>query len=297
LFYLEDMKTIKFLTYLILPFLAFTSCQKDIPDINALTGNFRAKINGTQWRATASASATMNSGIITLTGVGNRKSLNIVLLGNAPGTYILNDTTFNNASYTDSTNSSGAAFSTNQGGAAVAGGQVTITRIDNVAKTMTGTFSFKTFRASDSIHADFTEGIFEDIKFTSQVIAPGPVNATDTLNAVVEGNTFNATAVSGVLSGTTITVGGIAAGGKAIAIIIPSTVTPGTYLIGPMGSNITATYTNGSSISMSVTGALNVIQHDSATKRLQANFNFTAADIVTSATTVITQGYISVVHN
>jgi hypothetical protein len=289
------MKT-GYLTYLLLATLGFASCQKEIPNANALTGNFRAKINGTQWIATASASATINSGIITLTGVGNRKSLNIVLLGSAPGTYVLNDTTFNNAAYTDSTNSGGAAFSTNQGGTALAGGQVTITQIDNAAKTITGTFSFKTFRTSDSSKADFTEGIFENIKFTSQFIAPGP-STTDTLTAVVEGNPFAATAISGVVTGTNISAGGIAAGGRSIALIMPLNITPGIYTIGSAGSNITATYTNGTSVSMSLTGTLNVIQHDSTTKRLRANFNFTAADIITSATTTITQGYLSVIHN
>jgi hypothetical protein len=291
------MKTTRILTCILIAAFAVSSCQKEIPNINALTGNFRAKINGTQWIATASASATINSGIITLTGVGNRKSLNIVLLASAPGTFVLNDTTFNNASYTDSTNSGGAAFSTDQGGSAVAGGQVSITKIDNVAKTITGTFSFKTFRSSDSSQAIFTEGIFENIKYTSQVIPPIPVNPTDTLTAVIGTNPFTASAVTAVASGTNITVGGIGAGGQLMGLIIPSSITPGSYIIGPLGSNITASYTNGTSVSMSVTGALTVISHDSTTKRLRANFNLTAADISTSAITIVTQGYLSVVHN
>jgi hypothetical protein len=288
------MKT-NYLTYFLLVALGLASCQKEIPNINAPIGNFRARINGTQWIATASTSATMNSGIITLTGVGNRKSLTIVLLGNAPGTYALNDTSFNNAAYIDSTNS-GGGFSTAQGGSAVAGGQVIITRIDNTAKTITGTFSFKTFRSSDSSKADFTEGIFENIKFTSQFIAPGPAT-TDTLTAVVAANTFTATTITAVANGSNISAGGIASGGRSIAIILPLNITAGMYTIGGTGSNITATYTNGTSLSMSLTGSLNVIQHDSVTKRLRADFNFTAADIITSATTTVTQGYLSVVHN
>jgi hypothetical protein len=291
------MKTSKHLALLLLVACAFASCQKEIPDMNALTGNFRAKINGTQWIATASASATINSGIITLTGTGNRKSLTIVLLGSGPGTYVLNDTTFNTAAFTDSTNNGGAAFSTSQGGAAVAGGQVIITKIDNAAKTITGSFSFKTFRSSDSSKADFTEGIFENIKFTSQVIPPLPTNPGDTLTAIVDGNAFTATAITAVAAGSNITVGGIAAGGRSIALIMPSNITAGSYTIGGTGGTITGTYTSGTTLSMSLTGGLTVIQHDSATKRLKANFNFTAVDVMSSATTTITQGYLSVVHN
>jgi hypothetical protein len=289
------MKT-RFLTCLLVV-LVLASCQKEIPNINANSGNFRAKINGTQWVATASSSATMNAGIITLTGIGNRKNLTIVLLGSATGTYVLNDTTFNNASFTDSTNSAGAAFSTDQGGASVAGGQVTISKIDNVAKTISGTFSFKTFRSSDSSKLNFTEGIFENIKYTSQITIPLPTNPGDTLTANIAGSAFTGTGVTAIATGGNITVAGIGAGSKTVGLIIPSNVTPGTYVIGPMGSNITASYTNGTSISVSLTGALTVISHDSTTKRLRANFNFTAADISTSAITMVTQGYLSVVHN
>lgn len=288
------------LSYPVILFLFFCSCQKEIPNINtsAVTGNLRAKINGNAWIATSSASASINSGIINIKGIGNHKVLDIILMGSATGTYILNDTTFNLASYVDSSNASTAAFSTDQGTPAVAGGSVTITKIDNVAKTITGTFAFMTFRSSDSSKAIFSEGVFENLSFTSHAVPPPPGGAADTLTAKTDSTSFTASSVTAVSSGGNLTIAGIGSGNKTIALIVPANITAGTYPIGAAGSNISGSYTTGlTSIYMSVTGSMTVLQHDTTAKRLKANFNFVAADLMTANISNITQGYVAVTHN
>jgi hypothetical protein len=289
------MKNLRFLIYSAITSAILFSCQKSIPDIvngSAVTGNFRAKINGTQWIANASASAIINGGVINISGSGNHKFLNIILVGSAAGTYVLSDSTFNTATYIDSNNST-AAYTT-QAASIVAGGQVTVTSIDNVAKTISGTFAFKTFRSGDSSKAEFTEGIFEKLKFNSPATGPGSGN--DTFHVKIDSTDFVATTISAVETSGIISVTGVGSGNKIVSLQIPSGITPGPYLIG--GAIVNGIYTvGGTQLFMATTGTFTVLEHNTTTKRLRANFSFTAMDALGTSSANFTQGYLSVVHN
>jgi hypothetical protein len=274
--------------------LLLTACQKEVPDIvrgSAVTGNFRAKINGNQWIANASASASINSGVINISGVGNHKLVNITLLGAATGTYSLNDTSLNMAVYIDS--SSSTIPYTTQGPAIIAGGQVIVTSIDNNAKTISGTFSFKTFRAADSSKAEFTEGIFQNLKFTSPNLPPA---TADTLTVKIDSTNFTATNISAVSTGGILTVAGIGAGSKIVSLQMPVSITPGSYPI--PGATFNALYTVGTSqIFIATTGTLTILENNTTSKRLRGNFSFSGTDNLSSSTANLTQGYFSVTYN
>jgi hypothetical protein len=289
------MKHLRFVGFALLLSLFITGCQKSIPDLingNAVTGNFRAKINGNQWIANASASASINSGVINITGSGNHKLLNIILVGTGTGTYALNDSAFNSAIYIDSLNST--QLYTTQAAAAVAGGQVTVTKIDNNAKTISGTFTFKTFRSSDSSKAEFTEGIFENLKFSSNTVPP--TSGTDTFHVMIDSTNFSATTISAVESSGVISVSGVSAGNKIVSLQMPSGITAGSYPIG--SATVNALYTvGGTQLFMATAGTLTVIEHNATTKRIRANFSFTGTDALGTTTVNLTQGYFSAVHN
>ncbi len=86
----------------------------------------------------------------------------------SPATYPLNQTSASLAAYADIDSSDVYAFSTNQGSdTSQAGGTVTVTEIDPVGKTISGTFSFKAFRDIDSRQKTITNGVFTKIPFVT----------------------------------------------------------------------------------------------------------------------------------
>src|SRR4026207_2182449 len=88
---------------------AFSSCQKEVdPSIlgntnNQVTGNFKAKIDGTQWVANSGAGGFRMLGYISITGRStDRKYLSITLTDSGVHNYTLDANTMNAASYIDS---------------------------------------------------------------------------------------------------------------------------------------------------------------------------------------------------
>jgi hypothetical protein len=118
--------------------LLFQSCQKEISfdDMDGITGNLRAKIDGNQWVANKGASASRIQGYINITGYStDKKYLVISLKDSGVHRYTLSDVTMNAAGFTDSTQPNPLGYATNQGDyPAESGGEVNITAIDTVNK-------------------------------------------------------------------------------------------------------------------------------------------------------------------
>src|SRR5687768_1544401 len=146
--------------------IAFNSCQREVdPSIlgtnnpPAVSGDFKAKIDGVQWVANSAAGASRMSGFISLVGRStDKKYVSIHLVDSGVHNYTLNDATLNVASYIDSNLANTFNFSTNQGvGPGDAGGVVNVTSIDAVNKKISGTFSFRVFRQFDNSQRTLTE--------------------------------------------------------------------------------------------------------------------------------------------
>ena len=105
-------------------------------------GSLKMKINGKPWVADKLAGASMAQGITSIFGQSkDGKSLIITLMGTATGEYQLDQNAVHAAAWTEAADGSQAAFTTNQGNSLTdAGGIVTITKIDLVKKTISGTF-------------------------------------------------------------------------------------------------------------------------------------------------------------
>jgi len=70
-----------------------SSCQKELDDAgggSSVSGNFKAKIDGTWWVANKSATANKTFGFITLTGISSdKKALRILLLDSGVHNYTI----------------------------------------------------------------------------------------------------------------------------------------------------------------------------------------------------------------
>ncbi|HEX6169500.1 MAG TPA: DUF6252 family protein, partial [Chitinophagaceae bacterium] len=132
--------------------IVFSSCQKEVdPSIidnnnpPLITGNLKAKIDGTQWVANSAEGASRMLGLISIGGRStDRKYLTITLTDSGVHNYTLDNNSMNAASYTDSSLANAVNFTTNQGiNPGDAGGFVNITSIDVANKRISGSFSFR----------------------------------------------------------------------------------------------------------------------------------------------------------
>jgi hypothetical protein len=290
-----------------------TACQKEVdfdasnpanpnPPV-ASTGNFRAKINGTQWVANKAAGAARFGGVINLSGLSNdRKILTITLTDSGVHRYILSDITMNAAAMVDSNDANPFSFVSNQGTyPTTSGGEVNITAIDTAKKTMTGTFSFKMYRDMDSTMKTITEGSFTNLSYATSM---PPSAATDTFRVKIDGVSWTPASVMGVAVPimNQIAVNATSSNAsKTVGLTFPSTITAGTYTLDILGFTYIGQYnpdTDPMHSKASVSGTLTILEHNTSTKRIRGNFNFRGEEIATPANfSNITEGYFSVKYN
>jgi len=286
------------------------SCQKELSYENPANGgnsnggnsnskgDFRAKINGTQWVANdSSKGATILDGVINIIGIGNNYDMiNITLIGSNTGTYILNSTTANIALYQDGSSSN--PFVTNgSSNPSQAGGTVTITEIDTVSKTISGTFQFNLYRQSDQSVKNITEGSFTKIPYIASL---PPAKITDTMVANISGINYNWIALS-LITGTNPNSTQLFINGSnydashAVGLFMPYDITPGSYTLDYTGNTYIGEYSpDASTFYISQTGTLTILAHDLTGRRIKGNFNFTGYTLDHSDSVQITNGYFSV---
>src|SRR5450631_1831730 len=212
------------------------SCTKELSYENngriPGTGTFTAVIDGVQWTAKDSGkAASILDGMINLSGLSaDNKQLSIILNDTATGTYKLNQNTFSLASFSAADSSGIFAFTSNEGSDSTqAGGTVTVTRIDRVYQTISGTFSFNMYRDFDGRQKQVRQGVFTNIPYTSSQASS---SGTDTMRANIDGSawaaqTISATALSGIL-----TISGSHSDGTlATILVMPQGVTPGSWTL------------------------------------------------------------------
>jgi Family of unknown function (DUF6252) len=291
--------------------LFFASCQEEIVDPNntntgAVTGNFKAKINGTQWVANSIAGASRFSGLINLTGrSSDGKLITITLTDSGVHNYTLDDMSFNVAAYTDSTLADPSAFTTNQGvNPGEAGGTVSITSIDTANKRMSGVFSFKVFRQADSLQRTMTEGSFTNISYATSL---PPSNATDTFRVKIAGTMWVPPTIAGVktpaippMPAQIMITGTTATATKSVGLFMPADITPGSYTLDFWGLQYIGQYnpdTDPNNSQASMSGTLTIISHNTTTKRIRGTFNFHAEALLNPLiSTELTEGYFSITY-
>ena len=294
-----------FLLPAILVSLIIISCQREVDfannqNNNNVTGDFRAKIEGTQWIANKAALGSRMNGIINITGLGtDKKTLTITLTDSGVHRYILSDNTMNVAAYVDSTLPNTFAFTTNQGSFPdQAGGEVNITSIDEVNKKISGTFSFKVYRQMDGLQRTITEGVFTNISYTTTL---PPSNANDTFRVKINNSSWTPSFVASVSTmGMLAVTGTDAQGVKAVGLLMPSTITPGAYTLDFFGGQYIGQYNpdnDPTHSQASSSGTLTILQHNTSTKRIRGTFNFHAEALLNPLLfSEITEGYFSVVY-
>lgn len=281
--------------------LLLSSCQKELDDTggsSSVSGNFKAKIDGTWWVANKSALATRSFGFITLTGQStDKKTLRILLADSGTHNYTVDPGSINTAIFIDSSSTNVGTFVSNL---ATVPGQVNITNIDTAAKTMSGTFSFKVHNQNDTTEKNFTEGSFTNIPYTNSLPIGGGGN--DTLKAKISGTLWTAPTVFGLSANNQMVLTGVdIATSKQIELTFPSTITTGSYTFSFTGNTYIGVYIPDSDfthLKVAVSGTLTILSYDIINKRIRGNFNFIASEPLNPLNTVLlTEGFFAITYN
>ncbi|MUV04458.1 hypothetical protein GN157_12130 [Flavobacterium rakeshii] len=291
------MKRFKIVQAFALLFLAigFTACDTEPVDPVLLDnigenpggstgGSFTVDFNGQTYVATQSA-AIYNEGMLSVNGVrisgSNIESVSFVLMNPVEGqTYTGNDILIIYTPAMSMYQYTNVNLDEEQ-----PSGSVTITDIDLLNQTISGTFSFTGWWSNDEEDVEpieFTNGAFTNVSYTGGM---PPVNGNeDEFTASLDGNDYAianiGVAVADAGSGETISINGFDTSNNKVVLTIDASLTPGTYQItGNMLEDVVgARYltTSPESMYMATTGS--VVINSKTEDRIAGTYSFSATN-------------------
>lgn len=260
-----------------------TSCGDDEASTSD-QGQMSAFVDGTAWDADM-VSAVHLQNIFNISGINDDgTSIIITLDGLQTGEYVSNATTANVLLWSPG---SGALGFSSQ--ADSVSGKVVITQIDDVDSLVSGTFSFTAAEPSSGSMVEVTEGVFTDVRYTSQT----PVTPDNSLQVKINGGDWEAASVTGIVNGGTLTLSGTDAdASETVALTIPDDTPVGTYDLGsPLFSSYGGQYNaDDQTFMQAFDGSITIANHDQAAKIIEGNFSFNAGEFGGTEMAALTEG-------
>jgi hypothetical protein len=269
---------------------------------NTSTGKLRMTINGKVWLADRIAAATITEDLTAIYGISyDKKAFIITLDATSTGEYTLDQNSLHVAAWSDSTETSSEAYTTNQSEDQVkAGGKIYVTKIDTVKRLISGTFELKLFRELDNGQKTIIDGVFENLSYGSTLTTVvggtgGPVVGANSLQATVDGSVYKPTDVSGFLFQNNILLNGAQPdGSKALGLKFPATINAGTYNFDFIGGYVGIYNQSINESYLASSGKLIITEHDKLNKKIKGTFNFSGEVLQTGAIKAITNGSFSI---
>lgn len=261
--------------------------EGDIPDVVDSSGGsgegvFTVDFDGKTF-VSDNPIATVLDDVINITGIktSTNEAFILTIFGNETGTYelgVTENTEVNGGTYNDDITGTGETWSsvvdfiTSQG-------QVTITEIDEVNKTISGTFFFTGHHVSLS-SKEFTNGVFTNVSFDAGLVS----GSGNTFFAKVDGVEFIEDSVNGAATSlpglSTIGISAIKNSLETIGLNLDSDIEPGEYELSTFGTPSGLYSVSFSESFSSETGKVVITLHDKANKRIEGTFQFTAASFL-----------------
>lgn len=275
------MKRLRILALMMLVAAGFTGCQTEPVDPAVLDNNpidvpgdasFTVKIGGENFVADQ-AQAVIDEGVIAVAGIrgNNGETVSFIITGSGENTFSGEDVLF---SYDPSAESEYTYNNYTEDGEA--NGSVTITEIDAVNHTISGTFQFTGYYSNFDVvvlPTVFSNGQFTDIPYTDSLVEPGD---EEYFRAKIDGQLdeygiFGAAEANGALS---ITGSDVLSN---LNIFIGTETQPGTYAFSSeLSDPPTGIYTVDGVDYTSVSGTLTIISNDG--DFIKGEFNFAATN-------------------
>tara|TARA_R110002050_G_scaffold233063_1_gene368725 strand:+ start:8019 stop:8942 length:924 start_codon:yes stop_codon:yes gene_type:complete len=277
-----------------------TSPENNETETNTEPGTFKVDFDNKTYKADI-VSATILDNVINISGLrsASQDAVIISVFTTTTGTYPLgitqNSVETNSVTYADPGTGnvwpSVKDFTTKQG-------EVTITEIDEVNKTISGIFYFTGYNVSQE-SKEFTKGVFNKIPYATNVPTS---NNGNTFFAKVDGVEFLEEGIGGALlsipgTPSIITISATKTSLETISISVNADITDGTYEFSsfdpPLGQ-YNLSLTDGV---VSDSGTLTITSHDTFNKRIIGTFSFKASSILgTGSSYEITEGSFDVTY-
>lgn len=241
-------------------------------------GILRMKIDGKQWTANKTATATIMNDYVTIMGASQDNiDLMIQVKTTSAGTFQLDQASAHLAVVQDNNEATPTPYSTNQGAnSGVAGGVVNITKIDVATKRISGNFTFKVYRSSDDKTLTITEGFFDNLPFTD---GPPPTGTGNSMTLKADGTDWTAATVAGVISGDELLiVGSDQTGTRQLSLTVPKDIAKNTYVLDNTSFYYAVYQANAKIYEAGAAGSLTISEHNTATRTIKGTFQFTAED-------------------
>ena len=174
---------------------------------------------------------------------------------------------------------------------------ISVTEVDTVNKTISGTFSYlltNPMNSNDYIYnSDLEPGKFTKIPYSTEVIGGG---GEGTFNFDLNGTPKVANEASGIKFAGQIMLSANF-GATDASLTMPGDIAPGTYDFGSTGSAVSMTYMMGStSVYVSNSGSLVITSHNTATKTISGTFQCALTDLFSQEVLQATNGNFSITY-
>lgn len=263
---------------------------------NPQQGVFSVDFDGQTFVA-ESVSATVLDDVMNINGLRNNNNELVVLTinGSGTGTYQLgvsfgNPPLTNGAVYTEQNNTSGVSWISAVQGGTESQGEIIVTEIDDVNNTISGTFSFTGTNPTLMESKEFTNGVFTNITYTTDISTTN----NNTFFAKVDGVEFEENLLEGTLTslaGTEIlTITATKNNLESIGFFLPADIATGTHTFSTF-SQPSGQYNIGTTSSNVADGTITISNHNTTDKIIEGTFEFTAAPLTGGGQTYsITEG-------
>jgi hypothetical protein len=294
------MKSRIFLYLVFILTCSFLACTKESSKENGqpsgpANGDFYATVDGNPWNADSLQLILASSDGVTITGTSKTgEQIAMILPVFKTGTYVVNAQSLAYAMYTNVLSDVVSVFVSNAG---TVGGTITISSIDSVHHLVSGSFHFTLNNPADNTTKTITEGVFAYVPYSGD---PGgtnnhpPPSGSDTLQAKIDGNSFNAVQVEVSVSNGQLLIAGFSADlNKDIAILMPADIVPGSYDMDFATGLYIGIYNPDPTITLITqnNGTLTIISNDKVGKRIKGTFSFIASPVSSGTPANITEGY------
>ncbi len=243
--------------FFLLATLSLISCE----DIQRNDPALQANIDNDFYASTDSRASLNEDGSVTIQGFTQKENLTLQLSRLEEGNYTIAEGSRNYATFQDF---GGNIYTTRPNGQ----GMVTISEVDEINKTITGTFNFNAFLPGiDTIYV--SKGVLYNVSYASGE-AIDPTNA-GTFSAKVDENTFTPITITASDNGSTIFISATGVD-SSMLISVPSDVEPEIYDLPRTGFNAKYQGANGPETTQS--GQLLIIEHNTTDKTIKGTFSF-----------------------
>jgi hypothetical protein len=266
-------KRLLIISSLIIAAFWFTSCGGGGSSGPEQTPIMNGLVNSTNWRSPDPRAILTDHSIKVYGTSANGQTVILNINSGVIGEYTLSATNGNYAEFIPNMSTGASRFSTSNSENGT--GFVRISSINEEAKTMSGTFSFKAYRTTDNTFKTLSDGTFSNVPY--QYYNTTDTTEFDNIFLFSDNNqSWNAPTISAFRNDTALVIIGEcdrAEAWQSVTMWMAPTITAGVHYISPTGP-VWARFQQGFYTFPAVNGSVTIIENNQSTKIIRGTFFF-----------------------